>query len=146
LAAFGLDAGIDTTREDFAARIETDTAGRGVDVIIDHVGAAVAAGHLRAAALRGRIVSVGRMGGKTAEIDLDVVALKRLSLIGVTFRTRTPDEVRVLIEAMQRDLWTHVASRRITLPVDRTFALDEAAAAHAHMRANRHLGKILLLP
>ena len=115
-----------------------------MDVIIDHVGASALAGNLAAAAIRGRIVNVGRLGGKMGEIDLDLLSLKRIALIGVTFRTRSPEEVQVLIAAMQRDLWPHVTSGRIALPIDRVFPLDQAAAAHAHMRANAHLGKIVL--
>ena len=145
LTAFGLDVGIDTRNEDFAERIRAITGDHGVDLIIDHIGASVLAGNLQAAAIRGRIVSVGRMGGKLAEIDMDLLALKRIALIGVTFRTRTPEEIAVLIAAMQRDLWPHVIARRIHLPIDRVYPLDEAGAAHERMRANAHLGKIVLV-
>jgi NADPH2:quinone reductase len=145
LAALGLDVGIDTGAEDFSTRIRADTGERGVDLIVDHVGASALPGNLAAAAIRGRVVNVGRMGGKMGEIDLDLLSLKRIALIGVTFRTRTPEEVQALIAVMQRDLWPHVAAGRIALPVDRVYRLEEAAAAHERMRANAHLGKIVLI-
>jgi NADPH2:quinone reductase len=71
-------------------------------------------------------------------------ALKRIDYIGVTFRTRSVEEVRDISTRMQTDLWNAVESGALRLPIDRSFALDDAAAAQAHMSANHHFGKIVL--
>jgi NADPH:quinone reductase-like Zn-dependent oxidoreductase len=70
--------------------------------------------------------------------------MKRIDYIGVTFRTRSVEEVREINRAMRADLWGAVESGALKLPIDRTFPLDQAAAALAHMRANAHFGKIVL--
>ena len=69
---------------------------------------------------------------------------KRIDYIGVTFRTRSLEEVREINRAMRADLWGDIESGTLKLPIDRTFPLDQAAAALAHMRANAHFGKIVL--
>jgi len=70
------------------------TGGKGVDLIVDMVSGGVASQNLEAAALLGRIVDVGRLGGMTGEFNFDLHALKRIDYIGVTFRTRSLDEIR----------------------------------------------------
>jgi NADPH:quinone reductase len=119
---------------------------KGVDLIIDQVSASVANHNLKAAAIKGRIINVGRLGGTKGPFDFDLHALKRIQYIGVTFRTRSLAEVREITRRLRPDLWGAVEHRKLRLPIDRTFLLDEAAAALAHMRANAHFGKILLAP
>ena len=99
---------------------------------------------MQAAAVLGRIVNVGRLGGFKGEFDFDLHALKRIDYIGVTFRTRSVDEVRAINAAMRADIWDAVEDGRLSLPIDRTFPLEQAAEAQAHMRANAHFGKIVL--
>jgi NADPH2:quinone reductase len=145
LKEFGADLAVDTTRPSWSEEVAAATDGKGVDLIVDQVSASVANENMKAAAILGRIVNVGRLGGAKGEFDFDLHALKRIDYIGVTFRTRSVEEVREIVEAMRADLWGHVESGRLKLPIDRTFPLDEAAAALAHMRANRHFGKIVLV-
>jgi NADPH:quinone reductase len=118
---------------------------KGVDLIVDQVSASVANQNMKAAAVLGRIVNVGRLGGFKGEFDFDLHAMKRIDYIGVTFRNRSLEEVRAIVRAMRADLWPHVESGKLKLPIDRTFPLDQAAAALAHMRANAHFGKIVLV-
>jgi len=92
----------------------------------------------------GRIVNVGRLGGAKGEFDYDLHAMKRISYIGVTFRTRSVDEVREINRLMRDDLWEAMAVGKLKLPLDRVFALDDAAAALAYMKANNHFGKVVL--
>jgi NADPH2:quinone reductase len=122
----------------------TATGGKGVDLIIDQISASVANANMKAAKVLGRIVNVGRLGGAAGDFDFDLHALKRIAYIGVTFRTRSLDEVREINRKMRADLWKLVESGKLQLPIDRIFPLDEAAAAQAHMRANAHFGKIVL--
>jgi NADPH2:quinone reductase len=144
LKEFGADLAIDSKAAGWADEVIKATSGKGVDLIVDQISASVANDNLKATAVRGRIVNVGRLGGSKSEFDFDLHALKRIDYIGVTFRTRTVEEVREINRRMRADLWEHVETGKIALPIDRTFALDEAAAALAHMKANQHFGKIVL--
>jgi len=145
LKEFGADLAVDTTEPDWSEKVLAATDKKGVDLIVDQVSASVANDNMRAAAVLGRIVNVGRLGGFKGEFDFDLHALKRIDYIGVTFRTRSVEEVREIVRAMRADLWGDVESGRLKLPIDRTFPLDQAAAALAHMRENRHFGKIVLV-
>jgi NADPH:quinone reductase len=145
LKEFGADIAIDTTQPDWSQEVLAATDKKGVDLIVDQVSASVANQNMKAAAVLGRIVNVGRLGGFKGEFDFDLHAMKRIDYIGVTFRTRSVEEVREIVRAMRADLWGHVESGKLKLPIDRTFPLDKAAEALAHMRANAHFGKIALV-
>ena len=144
LAAFGADLAVDSSRADWVDDVLAATGGQGVDLIVDMVSGPVANQNLAATALRGRIVNVGRLGGNTGNFDFDLHALRRITYVGVTFRTRTAEEVRDITRRVRADLWPAVQDGTLRLPIDRTFPLAQAAAAQAHMRENRHLGKIVL--
>jgi NADPH2:quinone reductase len=144
LAEFGADLAIDPGEAGWSRHVLAATDGRGVELIVDQVSASVARENMLATALRGRIVNVGRLGGARGEFDYDLHALRRIAYIGVTFRTRTIEEVREINRRMRADLWEAVAAGTLRLPIDRSFPLDEVAEALAHMRANRHFGKIVL--
>jgi NADPH2:quinone reductase len=146
LAEFEATLALDTSDPSWPEQVRDATGGRGVDVIIDQVSASVANGNLQAAAVLGRIVNVGRLGGSKGEFDFDLHALKRVSYIGVTFRTRSVEEVREINRKMRADLWDVVAGGELNIPIDSTYRLDEVAAALARMRTNQHFGKIVLLP
>jgi NADPH2:quinone reductase len=145
LKEFGADLAIDTKEPNWSAKVLAATDRKGVDLIVDQISASVANENMKAASVLGRIVNVGRLGGFKGEFDYDLHALKRIDYIGVTFRTRSVEEVREIVRAMRADLWPHVESGKLKLPIDKVFALDQAAAALAHMRANAHFGKIVLL-
>jgi NADPH2:quinone reductase len=144
LAEFGADLAIDTTESGWSRHVLDATGGKGVNLIVDQISASVADENMKAAAVLGRIVNVGRLGGFKGTFDFDLHALKRIDYIGVTFRTRSADEVREIVRRMREDLWPHVESGRLALPIDRTYPLEQAAAALAHMKANAHFGKIAL--
>lgn len=144
LKEFGADLALDSRDPGWPDAAQKATDGKGVDVIIDQVSASVANQNMKAAAILGRIVNVGRLGGMKGEFDFDLHALRRIDYIGVTFRTRSLDEVREIVRRMRADLWSAVEAGKLHLPIDRRFPLDEAAAALAHMRANAHFGKIVL--
>lgn len=146
LAEFGATLALDTGDPSWPEQVLAATGGTGADVIIDQVSASVANGNLRAAAVLGRIVNVGRLGGAKGAFNYDLHALKRITYIGVTFRTRSVEEVREITRRMRADLWDAVTAGELRIPVDSSFPLDEVTSALAHMRANRHFGKILLVP
>ena len=90
LKDYGADVALDSSEANWPAEVKKATGGKGVDLIVDLISAGVANANLEAAALLGRIVNVGRLGGNKGEFDFDKHALKRIDYIGVTFRTRTP--------------------------------------------------------
>ncbi len=144
LREYGVDCPIDLSSQDQLEMVHAATGGRGVDVIVDSVGGTVFETNLRCLAVQGRLVNLGRMGSSTAQIDLTELWLKRLHLIGVTFRTRTEEERLACIEACARDVLPLLAEGRIKLPVERVYAMDELAQAHAYMETNQHFGKLVL--
>lgn len=122
------------------------TGGHGVDVAIDNVGAAVIADTVTAAAILGRIVQVGRLGGRHGTLDLDELARKRVALIGVTFRTRTPDERFAVVRAAIDHVGDAVAAGVLRPPVHGVYPLAEAEAAQEALARDEHLGKLVLVP
>ena len=144
LAEFGADLAIDTSATGWADEVVKATDGNGVNLIVDQVSAGVMDQNMKAASVLGRIVNVGRLGGFKGTFDFDLHAMKRIDYIGVTFRTRSLDEVREINRRMRADLWEAVEAGKLALPIDRTFPLEKAAEALAHMKANAHFGKIVL--
>ncbi|MCC5978074.1 MAG: zinc-binding dehydrogenase [Salinarimonas sp.] len=143
LTDFGAHHAVDTRDSEWPDRVRALTDG-GVDLIIDQISGPLLTLAMHASAVRGRIVNVGRLGGGMAEFDCDLHALKRIRYIGVTFRTRSIEEIRAIVAGVRRDLWPAICDGTLHLPIDRSFALAEAREALEHMRANRHFGKILL--
>lgn len=144
LVEFGADLALDPATADWHQRVLATTNGKGVEVIVDQVTGKQFAQTMQTAALGGRIVNLGRLGGAGGEFDFQLHALRRLSYIGVTFRTRSVEEIRVLNARMLEDLGEAIAARKLTLPIDSRFPLADAAAALKRMAANEHFGKIVL--
>lgn len=144
VTGLGVDVPVDYREESFSERVEAATGGDGVDVVIDHVGGANLADNLRCMAVKGRLVSVGRLGPKVGELDLDLLALKQLKLIGVTFRTRTLDEHAEIIRRALEDLGPALEDGRLRPILDRAFPLDDALGAQRYMESDAQIGKIVL--
>jgi NADPH2:quinone reductase len=145
LKDYGCDVALDSSDPNWPAAVKQATDGKGVNLIVDLVSAGVANGNLEAAALLGRIVNVGRLGGMKGEFNFDLHAMKRIDYIGVTFRTRTADEIRDINRLMRADLWPAIEAGKLSLPIDKSFKLADIADALAMMRANRHFGKIAIV-
>lgn len=145
LREYGATHTIDASQPDTVQAVKDATDGRGVDVIIDSLGGAVFDTNLKCLAVRGRLVIIARMSGvDTAQVDIKHMWVNRLKVIGTTFRTRTEEERLALIEACARDVLPLLREGRLKMPVDRLFALDDIAHAHAYMATNQHFGKIVL--
>ncbi|MDQ6679415.1 MAG: zinc-binding dehydrogenase [Pseudomonadota bacterium] len=145
LEALGLDVGLATRSPDFAAAVLEATAGRGADLVVNTVGGSVFAECLRCMAFEGRLATVGYVDHTLkAEIDLQALHVKRLTLFGVSNKMRSADQRAAGIPAFKADLLPAIADGRIRPVVDRVFPFEELAAAQAHMEENRHLGKIVL--
>jgi len=144
LKDFGADLAIDSKDPKWADQLLGATGGKGVDLIIDQLSGYVANDNLKAAAVMGRIVNVGRLGGFKGDFDFDLHAARRIQYIGVTFRTRSIDEIRAITREVREDLGRDIDAGRLSLPIDRSFALEEVNDALNRMKANEHFGKITL--
>jgi NADPH:quinone reductase len=144
LKDFGCDLALDSSDPKWPDEVKKATGDKGVDVIVDMISGTVANQNLEAAAVLARIVNVGRLGGNKGEFNFDVHALKRIDYVGVTFRTRSLDEIREINRLMRADLWPAVEAGKLSLPIYKTYPLDDIADALATMKANQHFGKIVI--
>lgn len=117
----------------------------GVDVILDAVAGTELATHLRLLKTGGRLVLIGLMAGREARLDLGRLLVKGLQLKGSTLRSRTADEKAALLASLQRELWPAFADGRLRPVLDSLWPWAEVEAAHAHMAANRNIGKLVLV-
>ena len=144
LKEFGADLAVDSSDPGWVDQVLQATGGEGVDLIVDQVSGQVASQNLKATKIKGRIVNVGRLGGAHADFNFDLHAARRINYIGVTFRTRSIEEIRDIFSEVRKDIWPAVESRQLQLPIDKVFAFDDIGKAFEHMEANRHLGKIVV--
>jgi NADPH2:quinone reductase len=145
LKGYGLDAGIVTGSDAFAAAIAGVVGEDGVDMIVDNLGGDVFPACLDALAVGGRFVTIGRMSGVLkGELDLDRLALRRLHLYGVSNRLRKPAQRAESTKRFVADLMPALRDGRLKPIVDRTFALSEIAAAQAYLEADKHVGKVVV--
>jgi len=137
----GADLSLDATADDMEAAIRTFG---GADVVLDMVGADYAV--LNQATLNpfGRWVVIATQSGALAQIDLARLMMKRIILTGSTLRPRSADEKARLIAAVEATAWPWVASGAVRPPIEATFPLDQASAAHLRLEAGGHVGKIVL--
>jgi NADPH:quinone reductase-like Zn-dependent oxidoreductase len=142
--SFGADVLVNYKTEDFAKRAMEITDGAGVDVVLDFIGASYWQKHSTCLAIGGRCVIIGVLGGATAEVNLAQVLRRRLQILGLVMRSRpTSDKIAITGAFIEQSL-PALADGRLRPVVDRVFALENAAAAHAYMETNQNVGKIVL--
>ena len=145
LQAKGLDLGLHTRQPDFADAVLKATDGRGVNLVVNTVGGTVFAECVRCMAFEGRLATVGYVDHTlTAQIDLQALHSKRLTLFGVSNKLRSAEQRALGVPAFVADWLPAVADGRIQPLLDRVFDFDDLPAAQAHMQSNQHLGKIVL--
>ena len=140
----GAVRGINYRTEEFVAVIKQATEGRGVDVILDMVAGSYVQRNIEAAAVEGRIVVIAVQGGAKADIKVNTLMIKRLTLTGSTLRPRTVAQKAAIAEAVHKNIWPLLSSRRVKPIIHATFPLEEAAEAHRLMESSNHIGKIML--
>ena len=142
---FGLDAAISTEAGvDFAAKIGEITEGRGVDVILDLVGAAYFSQNLKCLASKGRIMLVGLTSGRTAEFDMGMALQKRAKIIGTVLRSRTLNEKAEATHKFADEVVPLLKSRAIKPNLDRVFAFHDVVSAYKYLESNESFGKVVL--
>jgi NADPH:quinone reductase-like Zn-dependent oxidoreductase len=145
LKALGLDVGIPTRQGDFHDAVLRETGGKGVDLVVNTVGGTVFAECIRCLGFEGRLATVGYVDDTLkAEIDIQALHMKRLTLFGVSNKMRTAEQRAAGVPRFTRDLLPAIADGRIEPLVDRVFPFDDLPAAKAFMESNRQVGKIVL--
>jgi NADPH:quinone reductase len=145
LASLGLDAGLRTRAPDFSAKVREITGGHGADLVVNTVGGSVFAENVRAMAFEGRLATVGYVDGVLhADIDLEALHAKRLTLFGVSNKLRTQQQRSAALPRFIAEVMPHFASGRIKPQIDRIFEFGQLPQAKARMEAGGHAGKIVL--
>ena len=135
---------IDYREADFADEIRQLTDSRGVDVILDHIGAPYLGRNLKSLAIGGRLALIGIMGGRETTIDLGRLLVKRHTVVGSVLRPRSAAEKARIVSDFAADAIHLFATGAITPIIDRVVPLDQVADAHRAMEASEHFGKIVL--
>lgn len=141
----GLGYGLLDPYKGFAPQVLTATDGHGADVVVDNIGGTILNETLKATAFEGRIIDVGRLGGTKAELDLDLLALRRASLIGVTFRTRTLAEHADICARFIADHGHDVEQGRLKPVISKVFGFADFIQAAAFARAGSTYGKVVVV-
>lgn len=143
LHELGLDHGVNYAKPDWVQAVRAATGGRGVDLAVDSVGGKVLAGSVQCLAYRGRAITVGQAGRDPQLFDISVLAPGNHSLTGVFLGAEIVYErTREMIGRLVDD----VAAGRLRVVVDRTFPLEDAAAAHAYIESRQAVGRVVLVP
>ena len=142
--AQGADHVIDYRAQSFADEIRRITDKRGVDVILDHIGAKYLEDNMKSLALAGTLMLIGVMGGIKAELNLATMMVKRQRIIGSVLRSRPVAEKAAIIAKFEEVVMPLIAAGEVTPLVDATFPLEQAAEAHEMMEKGGHFGKIVL--
>ncbi len=140
--ALGLDVGL--SDPNFAADIQRLTNGAGVHVVIDFIGAPYLEQNLQALALWGRLVFLATMGGAHGDVNLGMLMQKRISLRGVTLRTRTLEEKMAVTRRFAAGVVPLLAKGQVKPVIEQVYPLEEIAEAHRVMGENRNFGKLVL--
>jgi NADPH:quinone reductase-like Zn-dependent oxidoreductase len=141
----GADLVIDyTTTPDFSEAVKEFTGKKGVDVILDHVGAKYLAPNMNSLGYKGKLVIIGVISGIKAELNLALMMVKRQSIIGSVLRSRPVAEKAEIVAEFTRRALPKFADRSIVPIIEKAFPLDQVTEAHRMMEEDSHFGKIVL--
>ena len=143
--ALGAVRGINYKTEDFVQVVRELTQNRGVDVVLDMVAGEYINRDINCLADDGRIVVIALLGGAIAQVDMGAVMRRRLTITGSTLRARSVEFKHTIAQRLQQKIWPLFESGKIKPVIYKTFALEDAAGAHALMESSEHIGKIVLV-
>jgi len=141
----GAERCINYREDDFVAVVREQTAGRGVDVVLDMVGGTYFARNVDVLATEGRLVEIATLQGAKAELNIQTVMQRRLTITGSTLRARPIADKGAIAEAVHRHVWPLIESGAVKPIVYATFPLRDASAAHRVMESSAHIGKLVLV-
>ena len=141
----GAERAIDYRAEDFVAIVRQLTGDRGVDVVLDMVGGEYFARNIEALATDGRLVEIATLQGVKAELNIQTIMQRRLTITGSTLRARPVADKGAIARALRIRVWPLVEAGAVKPVVHATFPLREAAEAHRVMESSAHIGKLVLV-
>jgi NADPH:quinone reductase len=130
--------------EAIVAQVEQWTDGKGMPIVLDLVGGDYVGANIRAASLKGRIMIIGTVAGRTASIPVGMVLGKRLKLVGTMLRSRSVEEKREVTSVFARDVVPLLAAGALNPTIDSLFDLADVAKAHDRLASNATFGKVVL--
>src|ERR1700687_2874860 len=139
----GADVAVNYKTEDFVTATKAATGDKGADVIMDMVGGDYIARNYEAASVEGRVVQIAFQGSPKATVDFRRIMLKRLTHTGSTLRARSIEDKAAIARAVEQHVLPLIAAGRVKPVIDSSFALAQAALAHARMESSAHIGKIV---
>jgi putative PIG3 family NAD(P)H quinone oxidoreductase len=140
----GAQLAINYKEEAFEQVLEVHTGGRGVDVILDMVGAPYFARNLAVIARDGRMVYIAHPQGRELTVDIGLVMMKRAYITGTTLRHRTEQQKADIARELEHTLWPLIGGGEVRPHVSKVFGLNEAAQAHLHLDSGNNVGKTVL--
>src|SRR3954469_5274132 len=140
----GAERAINYRDEDFVAVVRGLSGGGGVDVVLDIVGGDYFARNIDALAVEGRLVEIATLQGVKAELNIQTIMQRRLTITGSTLRARPIADKGAIAEAVHRHVWPLLESGAVKPIVHATFPLRAAADAHRLMESSAHIGKLVL--
>ncbi|MCM2291827.1 NAD(P)H-quinone oxidoreductase [Allorhizobium sp. BGMRC 0089] len=141
----GAKRAINYRDEDFLAVIKAETEGRGVDIVLDMIGAAYFEKNIAALAKDGCLSIIAFLGGAVAEkVNLGPIMMKRLTVTGSTMRPRTADEKRAIRDDLKDHVWPRLEKGDIAPVIHHVLPFAEVGNAHRLMEESGHIGKIVL--
>jgi len=141
----GAARAINYRNEDFVAVVKEQTAGKGVDLVLDMVGGSYIERNIAALAVEGRLVQIAFLEASRAEVDFLPMMIKRLTITGSTLRPRTVAQKAEIAVELREKVWPLIEAGKVKPLIHKTFPLADAAAAHALMESSTHIGKIMLV-
>jgi len=144
LKSIGADIVVSSKDNDWVDQVLSATNNNGVDLIIDQLSGYTVNQSMKATKIKGKIVNVGRLAGGTTDFNCDLHAMRRINYLGVTFRTRSIDEIRGVYSNMWEDLGDLVTTGKLSLPIEKVFDFKDVTQALSCMRDNEHFGKLIL--
>lgn len=142
----GAQHAINYKTSDFTMEVKRITAGRGADVVVDLVGGSYLERNLDALAVEGRISIIAMQGGRSGQLDIAKLMMKRARIMGSTMRVRTPAQKGEIAARLLREVWPLLPPKDVIRPlIDTTFPLRDARLAHLRLESGQHIGKIVLI-
>ncbi|KAH9748494.1 PKS ER domain-containing protein [Citrus sinensis] len=142
----GADVCINYKTEDFVARVKEETGGKGVDVILDCMGASYFQRNLGSLNIDGRLFIIGTQGGAKTELNITSLFAKRLTVQAAGLRSRSTENKALIVSEVEKNVWPAIAVGKVKPVIYKYLPLCEAAEAHQLMESSQHIGKIMLVP
>jgi NADPH2:quinone reductase len=140
----GAELAVNYREQDFVAEVRRLSRDQGVNVILDMVGGTYFSRNIDCLAMEGRLSQIAMQQGPQAELSLNKLLAKRLTVMGSTLRPLPVERKGVIARALREKVWPLLGERKLRVVIDRVFPLEEVQQAHHRLESSEHIGKIVL--